>query len=142
MYRPHHFKIQELVPQTHYAIYDITILLSLLDDRILWTADQLHSLYGPLIINDYLFNGPNQYRGWRPPTCSIGTKLSQHKFGRALDIIPQDFTVLQIRSDIINNTHVEEFKYITAVETDINWLHISCQNWDKLKLGVLQIKGK
>lgn len=142
MYRPHNFKIQELVPQTYYAIYDITILLSLLDDRILWTADQLRNLYGKLTINDYLFNGSNHYRGWRPPTCAIGAKLSQHKFGRALDIIPESYSVAQIRSDIISNGHIEEFKHITAIEIDVDWLHISCQNWDKNKLGVLQIKGK
>lgn len=36
-------------------------------------------------VNNYMFGGQLQYRGYRPPSCTIGAGESQHRFGSAFD---------------------------------------------------------
>jgi len=43
-------------------------------------------------VNNYLFGGQLQYRGYRPPDCVIGARESQHRFGAGFDC---DFTIIK-----------------------------------------------
>ena len=144
MYLPKYFKLYELIPaefhQKAKSLKDRIKLWWCLDGRILRTADVLRERYGKLICNDWYwrtsFNSPeihgNEYRGWRPPNCPVGAVMSSHKWGRALDLIPLECTVEEIRNDIINNP--TSFKYIKAIEMEVPWLHIDCRSWYENKI--------
>ncbi len=99
-------------------------LWQVLDVRILQTYDQLRKRFGKVVMNTWKWGGKHQYRGWRPFDCPIGAKLSQHKFARAGDGIFIETPIREVRSAVLKG----EFKYVTAVERDVPWLHIDCRN--------------
>lgn len=65
--------------------------------------------------------------GFRPFNGDTGSSLSQHKFGRALDLIPAKVHPDKIREDIINKKY-GFMKKIQAIEMDISWLHFDVRN--------------
>ncbi|KKM14746.1 hypothetical protein LCGC14_1702990, partial [marine sediment metagenome] len=66
----------------------------------LYTADQIREHYGKMAANTWWWGGAHQYRGFRPFDCIIGAYLSQHKFGRGLDLVPAECSAKEIREDI------------------------------------------
>ena len=135
-YIPKYFKIEEVTSPDICDPLDANQWF-LFDDRILWTADRIRSRYGKIVCNTWLWNGQHTFRGFRPWSCQVGSKRSQHKLGRALDLIPIEVTVDELRNEIIANPIREEFKFITAIESDVSWLHIDCRNYDKARNGLL-----
>lgn len=126
MYTPKHFSLFEIVPEDIYRDYHGSeILWWLFDDRILMAADLIRDRFGPMTINDWYYGGSNHFRGFRPADCGVGATLSQHKFGRALDLIPSDVSAHQIRAAIIEKDVAANL--ITCVEENIPWLHIDCR---------------
>ena len=84
----------------------------------------------PVPINDWHMSGPFQYRGFRPPEYTEGAKMSQHRFGRAIDI-----SVNGMFSDELANLIIERrlaaWPYITAIENPEHtptWVHVDCRN--------------
>ena len=143
MYKTKHFKLYELLPRGFYEAHrhEEDRLWFMFDARMLWTADRLWDLYGPTVIaNDWKWGGNNQYRGWRPWDCEVGADLSQHKFGRALDQKFRHAAAEEVRRDIKNDPWKSEFRYITALEDGVSWLHWDVRNWSKSKYGLLIIK--
>jgi len=143
-YKPKYFSLKELVPEEFYhenkhrGDYLWTICF---DPRALWTADKLRERFGSMTVNTWEW--PNikkhQYRGYRPPSCTIGSKLSQHRYGRALDLIPRDIGSEIVRQEILKDPFCKDFQHITCLETDISWLHFDVRNWDKENNGILQV---
>lgn len=133
-----YFELYELLPQDFYINYkNNNNIWFCFDGRILETVDRLRARYGRLIANDWYWGGQNQYRGWRPFNCEVGAKLSQHKFGRAIDLIPKEITVDEIRNDIKKNYESDDtFRYITCIEDGVGWLHVDCRYY---KYGLLII---
>lgn len=129
LYIPEYFVLQEWLPKDFYdqnkGFGDKLWLM--FDYRILWTYDKLRKRYGRVTMNNWLWGGHNQYRGWRPFDCPVGAKLSQHKFGRAGDGV---FTMPaeEIRQDIIKHQNDYDFKYISVIEDNVSWLHCDCRN--------------
>lgn len=153
MYIPEHFQLQELFPQDFYEIYYPqrgANLWELIDVRVLQVLDGLREVYGSIIVNDWMWGGTNNYRGYRPPDCKIGARFSQHRFGRAADGIPTKTTAEKIRNQIMDhrydiNKHNMDpaivfdhpsFRYITAFEIGITWLHFDVRNRDVHKFGI------
>lgn len=128
VYVPTHFTAKELVPKALYNKYksrgDNWFWQTLFDERLLQVIDAIRSQFGPMTINDWSWGGNNQYRGFRPPSCGIGATLSQHRFGRAADLIPKSIHPDKIRDDIIKEQHDEVWKLVGALEMDISWLHV------------------
>lgn len=134
-----HYRIEELVPKNVFEAHkhEGDRLWLIFDNRVIWTADALRKRYGKMEVNTWLWDGPHQYRGFRPWDSTTGAVLSQHKFGRALDEVPQEVTVEEIRKDIFEHPDWDEFKFIRAVEIEIPWLHFDVRPW----IGqILQIK--
>jgi len=144
MYKPKYFKLHELLPAQfyHQNEYREDVLWWIFDPRLLWTIDQLRKIYGPLICNTWQDGGPNphQFRGWRPFDCDVGASLSQHKFGRAVDLVPVKISAEEIREDILGLQMGEPYKHITCIEADVPWLHIDVRNWNRVKFGVKVVK--
>ncbi len=125
--RSEHFKIEEFFPPSMLLKYSEDRLWSLLDDRIVWTADQLRERFGKAVINSHPFGGSNRFRGFRPSGCRVGAELSQHKFGRAVDITFVDWTAESVRQYIRDVPSLACFQYITYIEDGVPWLHIDCR---------------
>jgi hypothetical protein len=130
MYIPFYFKSVELIDQhtyqTNKAKGDEWLMCILFDERLLRVIDIIRDRFGPMNINDWSWGGQNQYRGWRSPGTNIGATLSQHRFGRAADLVPINGTISaeDIRTDIINSQNHPDFKDIGGLEMGISWLHI------------------
>ncbi len=111
--------------------------------EILVSADQLRDDYGVMTGNEGVLNGC----GFRLP-LKEGSNilydidgLSDHFFGRALDLHPKETTAERIRRDIVmlkwapkmvSKKHPipvnDRYPFITFLEIDINWLHIAYRN--------------
>jgi len=136
MYIPKYFKAVELVDKATYQKCkhrgDEWLLGILFDERLLRVIDTIRHQFGPMTINDWSWGGPSQYRGWRSPDCDIGATLSQHRFGRAVDMIPKDMHPKAIRAEIIKNQNKSPHtKFIGGLEMGISWLHIDVRTRNK-----------
>lgn len=129
MYISDKFEPYEFVPESIYENYGEKSLW-FIDDRMLITADQLREKYGKMIINNWYWDGQFDSRGFRPPGDPEGADLSQHRFGRALDIDFKEEDVDKVRQDILNNKG--QYPFVHAVELDVSWLHIDCRNCDRI----------
>jgi hypothetical protein len=128
----------------------------LIDNRTLWTADQIREYFArSVIINDWLWAGRNQQRGFRSipelfnrakfrSTNEFKLKLSsytsQHCMGRASDSKIKGIHASEIRADIRKNPNADRYKYITCVEDGVSWLHFDTRAWNKSKYGILFFK--
>jgi len=138
-WRPTHFTLDELVPPDLMAAHPGHVLWGLFDPHLLWTIDALRERYGPLVCNDWASGGRFRHRGLRPPDCDEGAALSDHKFGRAVDLVPLRASVRDIREDIRAAPDTEAFRYITVVEEDVSWLHLGFRNHERDRHGILWI---
>ena len=146
MYKCKHFRIEELVPPSIAGDYGEKAW-QFLDERALKMLDRLRDEFGRIIVNDWKSGGKNKYRGFRPHYCQIGAVQSQHRFGRAFDCIldltrsearvednskPQQVfdSYDKIRQFILDNP--QKFRFITALETGVNWLHFDVRNCKKI----------
>jgi hypothetical protein len=128
MYYPKHFNIWELVPPAMgkfvesrgaYVAFNV-----LFDERLLRTIDMLRNQFGTMQVNTWKNGGHYQYRGFRPAGCEVGARLSQHRFGRAIDMMPLDSNVDHIRKIILNTPNSPRYQYIGGLEMEVSWLHI------------------
>lgn len=144
MYIPKHFQPYELVPESTYDQFvgepgDVISLnfWNLFDSRILITADRMREYYGRKIIaNSWWWGGSTEYRGFRPSGSGVGAEWSQHKFGRALDVVIVGMDTEDVVNQILNTPHAHPFEYITALELNVQWLHFDVRNWDKPERGI------
>lgn len=145
-----YFKVQEFFPphivQKHTDAHGNILdkIWRLMDSRILWTSTQLRKQFGPMIINDYLWGGNNKNRGFRDPISLIdqdhymktgdiiaswSSFTSQHCLGNGVDSSFKNHLAEDVRSYIIANKGKDSFKYITAIEKEVSWLHSDCRNF-------------
>ncbi len=131
MYKPRFFKAQELVPPSIYKQRGERSL-SLIDDRVLITLDQLRRVLGPCTVNDWCFGGRFEQSGLRTDECKAYSPTSQHTFGRAMDCKFRDHTAEEVRQFVINSK--ETFPFITFIEADVSWFHFDVRNGERLTL--------
>src|SRR5262245_42769371 len=78
-----------------------------LDPKIVNVAQWLRDhLSRSITINNWHEGGQRDDCGFRLPTSLIGGKLSQHKFGRAIDILVEGMTPPEVL-EVIKNNFVE-----------------------------------
>lgn len=130
-YEPIHFKIEELVPKDIHSQRG-ALSLQLLDWKIIYSIDTVWEIANQaagkrvrLYVNNWVWGGKSQNRGFRAPSSSVGAKLSQHRFGRAIDAVSPDVTAQWLRLKIMENNRL--FPYITYMEDGVDWLHIDCR---------------
>lgn len=126
-----HFYLHELVSRDFFDTHGQKGWLAF-DDRLLATADALRDRYGPMVINNWAFGGPFQWRGLRQPGSPHYSPLSQHSFGRALDCHYPGKATEEVRQDLIKNIHL--FPHIRGIEMDVGWLHVDVRNSQELVL--------
>lgn len=125
-YKPTHFRLEELVPRTIFEDYGDQAW-EFLDSRLLYTIDCLREVLAiPLVVNTWLWNGDSHFRGYRPRTCEVGAANSQHRHGRACDILCPRGNINSIRLKIIELNHI--FPYLAAIEDKVSWIHVDVRN--------------
>lgn len=117
MYVPKYFTLDECFPN------DFPKSWRYFDDRVLKSADKLREIFGSLWVNGH---GLTQC-GFR----TNGSKTSQHRWGRALDLHSNKYSSEEMRMYILKNK--DQFPYVSFVEIDISWCHVDCRN-SELKL--------
>lgn len=128
-YEPKYFRSREIFPPEIISVFNNVNIWWLMDWRILYTADMLREKFNTrLVCNTWLWGGPSKYRGFRPVNCNVGAEFSQHRYGRALDLIPLDTTVDEIREWLLGHPFDREARYITALESTVPWLHLDCRS--------------
>jgi hypothetical protein len=141
MYIPKHFGAKELIPRILYAKYlsrgEDWLISVLFDERLMKIIDYIRETFGPMTINDWEWGGRNQFRGFRGD-CNVGAELSQHRFGRAVDMIPgnQATEMYTIRTDIINNPDIPAYADIGGIEMGVSWLHIDVRARNAGKINI------
>jgi hypothetical protein len=130
IYKPVYFQVKELVPPDVYAERG-EAALELLDSRIVWTFDALREYFNiPIIIN----NGKDLTQCGLRTDNTVGAKWGQHKYGRAGDL-HCDLDYDKMRREIMYGWKmVPAFRFITAIEMKVSWLHIDCRNTNKQEL--------
>jgi hypothetical protein len=124
-YIPKHFQSYELLPPDVYQKMGDNGLY-LIDDRILWTLDQIREYFNkPITINNWKKGGQFSQRGYRNDP-NTGAPLSAHRFGRACDfdiseLSSEDFRI-KVKAGALNPI----IGYITRIEDGVNWIHMDC----------------
>lgn len=131
MFIPDNLELYEILPKEFYEEnidYYGKSLWMMFDYRLLLTYHYMRREFGTAILNTWYWGGQHQYRGWRPFDSDVGAKLSQHKWGRAFDIIFKYHTADEVRKRILASPHSAPFKFITGIEMEVSWVHLDVGN--------------
>lgn len=142
-YIPKYFQLYELMPPELYT-YDMMVseeareraFATYFDEKLLITIDVIREIIGlPLICNTWFQDGNRKNCGLRTQTCSVGAAQSQHKLGKAVDLICHKMSAEDMRKKIEENK--DKLPYHIRIEKGVNWLHI-----DTKERGRTQCKDK
>ena len=131
--KPNNFRIEELVPKTIFE-YRKDKCWELFAPEILQTIDEIRELFqSPIIINNWMWGGVFQYRGFRPISYYDGKdSLSQHIRGNALDFDVKGLSAEDARKKIIGWKKDGKLNRLTALELGTSWVHIDCRQSERL----------
>ena len=138
-YIPKWFQLYELMPPELYT-YDMMVseeareraFAAFFDEKLLITIDVVREIIGlPLICNTWFQDGNRKNCGYRSKTCSVGVKNSQHKLGKAVDLICHKMSAEEMRQRIKENE--DKLPYPIRIEDgeNITWLHIDTKEFNK-----------
>lgn len=136
LYYPRWFELYELLPPEVFSYDDMMQKekhlqqgWALLDTKLLETIDVIRDIIGlPLICNTWFQNGNRKYSGYRTVGCTIGALKSQHKEGKAVDLICSKMSAEDMRQKIIANQ--DRLPYPIRIEDGVSWLHIDIKDMD------------
>jgi hypothetical protein len=133
-YIPKYFQLYELLPPELYT-YDMMVseaareraFANFFDEKLLITIDVVREIIGlPLICNTWFQDGNRKNSGYRSQTCSVGVAQSQHKLGKAVDLICHKMSAEEMRQKIKENE--DKLPYPIRIEDRVNWLHIDTKD--------------
>lgn len=131
-YIPKWFQLYELLPPELYT-YDMMVseeereraFAAYFDEKLLITIDVVREIIGlPLICNTWFQDGNRKNCGYRTKTCSVGVENSQHKLGKAVDLICHKMSAEDIRKKIEENKDKLPYQIRIEVGEKISWLHL------------------
>lgn len=137
IYIPRYFELYELLPPELYT-YDMMVseaarergFANYFDRKLLETIDVVREIIGlPLICNTWFQDGNRKNCGYRTKTCSVGAENSQHKLGKAVDLICHKMSAEDMRQKIKENE--DKLPYPIRIEDGVNWLHIDTKEFNK-----------
>ena len=132
------FHLKEFVPKEIYSKWGASSIW-FIDRRVINIAQFIRERFKlPVTINGAGYN----MSGFRPPSTTVGAKLSQHRFGRAADVKllgQQNKGADMLRDDIIKNFSLYKKLGLTTIEDakfSPTWLHFDVRetNQDELKI--------
>lgn len=90
------FDIRELVPRSLYESFPADTLWGLFDTDLLLGLGWVKRRFpAPIKINDWMFGGRLEYRGFRPASSKEGAALSSHRLGKGIDMSAKDLAALR-----------------------------------------------
>lgn len=124
------FTLQEFIdPETYRRFGHKSIWF--IDLRMIAIAQLIRDLSDSAVtINSWNAGGRYQLSGFRPPSTTIGAGLSQHRFGRAIDVKVKGFTPEEIHHLISYNWSQFKLEGLTAIEDTAKtptWNHLDCR---------------
>jgi hypothetical protein len=160
-YTPKYIKPYELVPKDLYEMYEkqgrTDKLLWQFNPLVLITADRLRERYGAVTINTWHSGGNLSQRGLRTDS-SVGSPLSLHRRGAALDCNFKNATAAEVRADMeklgcfkagFKNDVPQEglcFEHINRIEVlsagkPITWFHFDIANCYNVDGSIMKVNG-
>ena len=124
------FVIQEFVPQDIFKRFGKNAWW-FVDDRIVAGANFLRLLIGaPITINDWHTGGWYSESGLRSFSTSTGASMSQHRFGRAIDIKVEHMSPMEVYDFVKKNWAKLNpfFTTIESIEFTKTWVHLDCRH--------------
>lgn len=128
------FILQEFIPKEIHDVWGNNSM-QFLDFRIIRFAQLLReNLERPLIVNNWHKGGKYNESGLRAFLSKTGARMSQHKYGRAVDIKVLDFYGKVeknggrvLRQHVMDNYEIYK-DLITTTEADTDsWAHFDCR---------------
>lgn len=118
-----HFRIAELVSRAVLTRWGKSSLW-FIDPRVIQYLEFMRHRFGVTYLNNWIDGGNLDSRGFRAPSDTDGSSMSQHRFGRATDTTYKNATPQEVRQDIMYNWKELYLPLgITTVEADVNWVH-------------------
>ena len=134
------FIIQEFVPKEIYTKWGNKSIY-FIDERIISIAQFFRDRFEKVVtINNWFFDNGFENRGYRTPNSTVGGKLSQHRFGRAIDFNINGYSSQEIYNDIIKNEKIYIDNHITTIENIAftpTWIHVDCRWTNSNKLLIV-----
>jgi hypothetical protein len=133
LYKCFYFKLDELVSPDIFKKYR-DVAWQFLDSRLLVTIDAIRVFFDvPMTINNWKTKGPRVWSGFRERACPIGASESQHRMGRAADIVCS-IPANEMRDRIMANP--EKFQHLSTIEDGVDWLHVDVRqaDWKGIRL--------
>ena len=134
------FRLEEFIDPGTFKKYGESSIW-FIDSRIVTLAQFMRERLGkPCTINNWHGGGQYQYSGFDPPGgYRKATSLSQHRFGRAMDLKVSGMTADEVRDDIIGNFDIYRKVGLTTIEDGDyapTWCHIDIRETglDTLKI--------
>ena len=122
-----YFRIEEVVDPESYKILGEGAF-ELFNPDALIALDNLREFFdAPVTVNTWHTGGSFKYRGYRPPDCKVGAKMSQHRFGNAFDCDIRGYTAEEARRKIIENQNNPLLEKIMRMEGNVGWVHWDCK---------------
>ena len=120
-----HFYLQEFVPESIYKRFGNRALW-FIDPRLVSIAEWIRDYVDtPILINNWHMGGSRQFSGFRPPECKVGAALSQHRYGRAMDIVIPKVPAPQVQEVIQSNFVFLKTLGLTTMEAHTRtWTHL------------------
>lgn len=114
------FWLEEFVSKAIYKKWgDASIWF--IDPRLPLLFQFIRDRHGSVTVNNWKWGGDRNYSGFREPTCKVGAKLSQHRFGRAGDGLVNNLD--EVWEDIEKNFDLYKKYGLTTIEKNVTWLH-------------------
>ena len=127
MYMPKHFQLYELVDKTTFYKHGVGAW-KFLNPEALRMVDDVRDFFNvPIICNNWWGNNNHnalQYRGYRPPECTVGAPYSEHRKGNAFDLTVKGVTAEEARQRIMDDRDNPLLERVMRIEAKVNWLHI------------------
>lgn len=133
--------LSEIVPSDIFVRFGpkaLRFVNTRIDNGLQYLLDTINKTYKssyPIIINTWVNKGRFELRGYRPPNCSQGAQLSDHKLGIARDFNIGTMLSSDIRKFILDREQKMLANGITTLESDTDgWVHCSCRTTGRNKI--------
>lgn len=118
-----HFKLEELIDKDSFGSYGHDAW-NLFSHDAIYMIDGIREFFGkPVTVNNWLWGGNLQYRGYRPPHCTVGAPNSYHRRGQAFDFDVKGMAAEEARRHIIENQYDPLLIWIERLEGGTSWVH-------------------
>lgn len=151
-----HFHVHEVFPRELCQSYSQQYLRRLIDERLPAVIDAVRELVDEsCFMNNWFWNGSIQQRGFRAANAYYINrqgqrvyfgKHSQHKFGRAADIVPKTMLIPALQQMIIEQAaffHKLGLRRLEDPADAPTWLHLDLAAFSVMtEIRIFRLEGK